>query len=100
MTSRSRPMLPAFCALLTTLSTLLTRWEEIPAGVDPRLRAILTSHFKDCCRCRAVLDGTRNIVTLIGDSQAFGISETSRERLYKKLNDHLAARGPRGVVTV
>ena len=60
-------------------------------GVDPGLHIILTSHFKDCDHCRAVLDGTRNVVTLVGDGKAFKIPATTRKRFYKKLNDHLAA---------
>jgi len=60
-------------------------------GVDPGLRVILTSHFKDCAHCRAVLDGTRNVVALVGDGKAFEIPATARKRFYKKLNDHLAA---------
>jgi predicted anti-sigma-YlaC factor YlaD len=60
-------------------------------GVDPGLRATLTSHFAKCAHCRAVLDGARNVVTLVGDAKAFEVPAIKRERFYKKLNDHLAS---------
>jgi hypothetical protein len=58
--------------------------------VEPELRASMTSHFKDCAHCSAVLDGTRNVVELVGDGRAFKIPAS--QRLYKKLNEHVAAR--------
>jgi hypothetical protein len=59
--------------------------------VDPGLRARMSSHFRDCTHCSAVLDGTRNVVKLVGDGRAFEIPSGANERFYKKLNDHLAA---------
>jgi len=49
-------------------------------------------HFKDCARCRAILDGTRNVVKLVEDGKAFEIPASTTQKLYKKLNDHLRAR--------
>jgi len=60
--------------------------------VDPGLRATMAAHFKDCARCSAVLDGTRNVVKLVGDERAFEISSAVGERFYQKLKGHLAAR--------
>ena len=60
--------------------------------VDPGLRATMAAHFKGCARCSAVLDGTRNVVKLVGDERAFEISSYVSERFYQKLKDHLAAR--------
>ena len=60
--------------------------------VDQGLRATMSSHFKDCAHCNAVLDGTRNVVKLVGDERAFEISSGAGERFYKKLKDHLATR--------
>jgi len=57
--------------------------------MDPGLRATMSSHFKECAHCSAVLEGTRNVVKLVG---AFEISSGASERFYKKLKDHLAAR--------
>ena len=63
--------------------------------VDPRLRAIMSCHFKDCAHCSAVSDGARNVVKLVGDDRAFAIPATTSQRLYKKLNDQLAAHQPK-----
>ena len=60
--------------------------------VDPVLRATMAAHFKDCAHCSAVLDGTRNVVELVGDERAFEISSGVSERFYQKLKDHLSAR--------
>jgi len=60
--------------------------------VDPGLRAIMAAHFRDCAHCSAVLDGTRNVVELVGDERAFEISSGVSERFYQKLKDHLSAR--------
>ncbi len=64
----------------------------IDGEVDPGLRATMSSHFKDCAHCTAVLDGTRNVVKLVGDGRAFEIPAEASQRFYKNLNDHLAAR--------
>ena len=58
--------------------------------VDQGLRATMSSHFKECDHCSAVLDGTRNVVKLVGDGRAFEIPSRANERFYKRLNDHLA----------
>ena len=56
------------------------------------LRASMASHFKDCAHCSAILDGTRNVMKLVGDGKAFEIPAGVSQKFYKKLNDHLAAR--------
>ena len=60
--------------------------------VDPEVRANMSSHFNNCAHCSAILDGARNVVRLVGDGRAFEIPAGESQRLYKKLNDHLAAR--------
>ena len=60
--------------------------------VDPGLRATMAAHFEDCAHCSAVLDGTRNVVKLVGDERAFEISSSVSERFYQKLKGHLVAR--------
>lgn len=71
-------------------------WRQISDYLDDELdaglRASMASHFKDCAHCGAILDGTRNVVKLVGDGRAFEIPASASERFYKKLNDHLAAR--------
>ena len=65
--------------------------------VDPGLRATMSSHFKDCAHCSAVLDGARNVVKLVGDGRAFEIPAGASQRFYKKLNDHLRLANACGV---
>ena len=71
-------------------------WRQISnyleGEVDSALRASMVSHFKDCAHCSAVLDGTRNVMKLVGDGKAFEIPAGVSQKFYKKLNDHLAAR--------
>jgi hypothetical protein len=71
-------------------------WRQISTyldgELDPGLRATMASHFKDCAHCRAVLDGTENVLKLVGDERAFEISSGVSERFYQKLKDHLAER--------
>ena len=58
--------------------------------VDRQLRVTMSSHFKHCAHCSAVLDGTRNLVKLVGDGRVFELPSGTTQRLYKRLNDHLA----------
>jgi len=71
-------------------------WRQISnyleGEVDTELRASMASHFKDCAHCSAILDGTRNVMKLVGDGRAFEIPAGVSQKFYKKLNDHLAAR--------
>jgi hypothetical protein len=71
-------------------------WRQISnyleGEVDSALRASMASHYKDCAHCSAILDGTRNVMKLVGDGKAFAIPAGASQKFYKKLNDHLAAR--------
>jgi anti-sigma factor RsiW len=64
-------------------------WREISnyleGEVDPELRARLEAHFKVCKHCSAILDGTRNVVELIADGEAFEVPAGFGDRLFKKL---------------
>ncbi len=66
--------------------------DYLEGEVDAELRASMASHFKDCAHCSAILDGTRNVVQLVGDGKAFEISARASQKFYKKLNHHLASR--------
>jgi hypothetical protein len=63
--------------------------------VDPELRAAMASHFKDCAHCSAILDGTRNVVKLVGDGKSFDLPADAGRRFYGKLDRYLAARKSR-----
>ncbi len=64
-------------------------WREISnyieGDISPELRARVEAHFKICKHCTAVRDGTRNVVRLIGDGEAFEVPEGFSARLYRKL---------------
>jgi len=50
-------------------------WREvsnyIDNDVDPELCRRMEEHFKGCEHCAAVLDGTRNVLRLVGDGRVF-----------------------------
>jgi anti-sigma factor RsiW len=66
-------------------------WRElsnyVDGAVDPELRRRMEEHFKTCEHCTAILDGTRNVVRLVGDSRAFDLPVGFSARLKKRLLD-------------
>jgi anti-sigma factor RsiW len=64
-------------------------WREISNYLDneisAELRGRMEAHFKGCAHCTAVLDGTRNVVKLVGDGKAFQIPDGFSKRLYRKV---------------
>jgi Putative zinc-finger len=73
-------------------------WREvsnyIDDDVDPSLKLAMDQHFATCPKCRAVLDGTRNIVQIYGDEKAFTLPADFYPQLHRKLEDRVeGARG-------
>lgn len=70
-------------------------WREISnyieGEIDPELRRRMEEHFKGCEHCAAVLDGTRNVLRLVGDGRTFelpnGFSDRLKKRLEKEVGD-------------
>jgi Putative zinc-finger len=64
-------------------------WREISNYLDeeiaPELGERLEAHFRVCAHCKAVLDGTQNVVSLIGDGRVFGVPKGFSDRLYGKI---------------
>jgi Putative zinc-finger len=64
-------------------------WREISnyieSDIDPELRARMEAHFRVCAHCKAVLDGTRNVVKLVGDGVEYSLPEGFGNRLYDKV---------------
>ena len=64
-------------------------WREISNYVDddvaPELRARMEAHFKSCAHCKAVLDGTKNIVKLVADGVEYELPTGFSDRLYRKI---------------
>jgi hypothetical protein len=66
-------------------------WREISNYLDdevaPELRVRMDAHFKACAHCTAVLDGTKNVVKLVGDGIEYELPEGFGQRLYRRLKD-------------
>jgi len=68
-------------------------WRElsnyIDEAVEPAIRQRMEEHFSVCKHCVAVLDGTRNVIRLVGDGRVFdmpaGFSERLKASLARKL---------------
>jgi anti-sigma factor (TIGR02949 family) len=64
-------------------------WREISSYLDgdisAELRERMQEHFEVCQHCTAVLDGTRNVVQLVGGGRMFRMPEGFGERLYRKI---------------
>jgi anti-sigma factor RsiW len=64
-------------------------WRQISDYLDDEIssemRERMEAHFKACAHCTAVLDGTRNVIELVGDGRVFQMPDAFSKRLYKKL---------------
>lgn len=69
-------------------------WREISNYLDgeisAELRDRMQAHFEVCKHCKAVLDGTRNVVQLVGDGQIFQMPDGFSKRLYKRIYENLS----------
>ncbi len=68
-------------------------WQQLSEMIDGTLptdlQARLELHLKHCAHCRAVLDGARNVVELIGDEQVIPLPAGFHERLLQRLTREL-----------
>ena len=66
-------------------------WREISnyidGDIDAELRARMEAHFRVCAHCKAVIDGTRNVVKLVADGVEYELPDGFSHRLYDKLKD-------------
>jgi len=66
-------------------------WREISNYLDQdisvQLRERMEKHFGACAHCTAVLDGTRNVVGLVGDGTLFQMPQGFNKRLYDKIRE-------------
>jgi anti-sigma factor (TIGR02949 family) len=64
-------------------------WREISNfvddEVDPELRARMEAHFKVCAHCKAIVDGTKNVVKLVADGVEYQVPEGFSRRLYDRI---------------
>ena len=72
-------------------------WRQISDYVDDDvesgLKARLTYHFARCKDCKALLDGVRNVVALIGDEQVFELPNGASQRITSSLERRIAEDG-------
>lgn len=70
-------------------------WREVSnyleGDLDAGLRKRMEEHFRACKNCSAVLDGTRNIVRLVGDGKSFEVPAGFPRRLQARLAQRGAA---------
>jgi Putative zinc-finger len=64
--------------------------DYIENEVDSDLKARLAYHFAHCRDCKALLDGTRNVITLIGDEKAFELPTGASQRITEALARRIA----------
>ena len=71
-------------------------WREITdyleGEVDPVLGTAMEEHIRECKRCSAVLQGTRNVVELFGDERALEIPLGFSQRLHRRLEAQMPQR--------
>ena len=64
-------------------------WRQVSNYVDndvaPELRARLETHCKGCAHCKAIVDGTKNVVKLVTDGVEFELPPGFSKRLYDKV---------------
>jgi hypothetical protein len=61
----------------------------VDGDVDPDLKRRMAAHFEHCDHCSAILDGTRNVLKLVGDDRAFEVPADLGRKIYGKLDDYL-----------
>jgi hypothetical protein len=70
-------------------SLIVEVWREISnyleSDISAELRERMNAHFKTCAHCTAILNGTRNVIELVGDGRVFQLPEGFSTRLYQKL---------------
>ena len=68
-------------------------WGEISnyleGDVDDSLRVAMETHFQECKRCQAVLDGTRNVINLYGDERMADVPLGFGYRLQRRIEESL-----------
>jgi Putative zinc-finger len=66
-------------------------WSEvsnyIDGELDPVLRSAIEEHVCGCKRCRAVLEGTRNVVQLYGDERMLEVPLGFGHRLHRRIDE-------------
>ena len=66
-------------------------WRQVSNYLDndltPDLGERIEAHLKVCAHCKAVMDGTKNVVKLIADGVEYELPQGFSQRLYSKIQD-------------
>jgi anti-sigma factor (TIGR02949 family) len=77
---------------VTQLSEIDCRevWRELvnytEGDLTPEMRDRIEHHLQGCSRCRAVYDGSQNVVGLLGGKNVFELPRGFNQRLYQRLS--------------
>ncbi len=71
-------------------------WREISnyidGELDPALRAAMNQHIAGCRKCKSVLDGAQNLVTLYSDERMFPLPLGFSSRLRRRLEERMPGK--------
>lgn len=70
--------------------------DYVDDDVEVGLKDRLAYHFAHCRDCKALLDGTRNVIALIGDEQAFDLPAGASQRITSALGRRIAENHEEG----
>jgi anti-sigma factor RsiW len=68
--------------------------DYIDGSVTPETKQAIERHLANCRHCSAVLDSTRNILTLVGDERTFELPVGFGERLHARLQASMDSADP------
>ena len=64
-------------------------WKELTNYMEgdliPEMRERIAHHLQACRHCKAIYDGTRNVVRLLGDKKSIELPKGFSERLFNRL---------------
>ena len=73
-------------------------WRELTnymeGDVTAEMRERIAQHLSGCAHCRAIYDGLRNVVQLLGNGRTFELPEGFSRRLYGRLQAELRSGLP------
>lgn len=71
---------------LTCAEVLRELSNYMDEDVTPTLRLRIDAHVRACGGCRAIYDGVRNVITLVGDFETIELPIGFSKRLRQKLS--------------
>ncbi len=60
--------------------------DYLDSELDAETRQRVEEHFAGCQHCTAILDGTRNVIQLVGDGRVFELPAQFGARLRQRLS--------------